>query len=430
VKPIHRALLAGILVVSLALSVLFAVRVPFGDNPDEVAHRDYIRLLVANRGFVRFTPPAVSAADQAAAAPAGPPSPDDPTTPWETHQPPLYYLLCVPIQLAASGSVVAVRLVAAVLQLATILVCWFAMRDLFPEREELAIGTAAFVAFLPLQAQLSGAINNDALTTLVCAALFWRIGRLASRGQTVRDAVILGALFGTGLLTKSTVLELTPAMAVAYGIAVRARQMALRDAAKLFAITIGIGLLIASPWLARNQLLYGDPLALSIYTKTGPNFTPAQIMGGAGWDIGDYLRNVGVRSFATFWYTLPPTLSFRHFTGSPTLLLVVLVLGLGGAFGAYRWASRESSEEASAQRRSIGAFALGAALLVPFFVQFVLTVFQAQGRYFLPALLPIATITVLGWFSLVGGTRRPMVGPALVAAVLLALSAYALVQLG
>ena len=38
-------------------------------------------------------------------------------------------------------------------------------------------------------------------------------------------------------------------------------------------------------------------------------------------------------------------------------------------------------------------------LLVPFFTRFVLTVFQAQGRYFLPALLPIALLATLAFAS-------------------------------
>ena len=107
----------------------------------------------------------------------------DRPTPWETHQPPLYYLLCVPVHLLSGGSVFAVRMVSALLQLLTIWVAYRAARDLFPKRPELWLGAAAFVTFLPTQAQLSAAISNDGLTTLICAALFWRMGLLARNGQ-------------------------------------------------------------------------------------------------------------------------------------------------------------------------------------------------------------------------------------------------------
>jgi 4-amino-4-deoxy-L-arabinose transferase-like glycosyltransferase len=224
-----------LLVASLALSVLFALRLPLDTNPDETAHRDYVRLIVEERGFVRF-----QEQDFGALRPGE-------AQRYETHQPPLYYLLLVPVYALTGGNVFALRLVAAVLQLLTILVAFRAGRDLFPARPEIALGVAAFVAFLPTQAQLSGAINNDALTTLICVALFWRMGLLAVGGQSVREAVVVGALLGVGLLTKSTVLTLFPSLLVAYAIAVRARLMKVGQAATCLAVALGLGFLSPHP---------------------------------------------------------------------------------------------------------------------------------------------------------------------------------------
>jgi hypothetical protein len=39
-------------------------------------------------------------------------------------------------------------------------------------------------------------------------------------------------------------------------------------------------------------------------------------------------------------------------------------------------------------------------LIVPFYYAFISQVFQAQGRYFLPALLPISVLTIVGWKQL------------------------------
>jgi hypothetical protein len=36
-------------------------------------------------------------------------------------------------------------------------------------------------------------------------------------------------------------------------------------------------------------------------------------------------------------------------------------------------------------------------VILPFYFAFISQVFQAQGRYFLPALLPIAVLTIGGW---------------------------------
>jgi len=401
-------LLLVVLAAAGVLSVLFALRVPFDANPDEAAHRDYVRLLVEQRGFVRFV--------------AG-----DPAR-FETHQPPLYYLLCVPIYLLSGGSVLALRLVAVPLQLLTIWLAFRAARDLFPDRAEIALGTAAFVAFLPTQTQLGGAINNDALTTLVCVALFWRLGRLAAVGQSAKGAALTGVLLGVGLLTKSSVLTLVPALVLAHGIAVRARLLTTRTALAHLGLALGLALLVSAPWLVRNTLLYGDPLALSIYTQTGPNFTPAQVMQASGWTMADYARNVGVRSFATFWYFLSPNLPFSRFAGPPVPLVLVLVLVLLGFLGTIRWLRGESGGEPG-QRRAVVLFLAGVLCLVPFFARFVLTVFQAQGRYFLPALLPVALVTCLGWATLFSERRRTL-GALGVAGVLLVLALLALARGG
>ena len=81
--PYLRRALPALLALSLLLSLFFVWRVPFGDNPDETAHRDYIRLIVEERGFVKFI--------ERDKLPEDAPSRD------EAHQPPLYYLLCAPV---------------------------------------------------------------------------------------------------------------------------------------------------------------------------------------------------------------------------------------------------------------------------------------------------------------------------------------------
>lgn len=388
---LRRALLA-LLALSFLLSACFALSVPVGNNPDETAHRDYIRLIVEERGFVKFV--------ERAKLPENALSRD------EAHQPPLYYLLCVPVYAASGGNAVAVRFVSTVLQMMTVALAFFACRDLFPKRAEIAVGAAAFVAFLPTQAQLGGAINNDALNTLLCAAIFWRLGALVLRGQTARDAAWLGLLFGLGLWTKLSVVQLVPAFFVAYLFAARGGKMTLGKAAGYCAGALILGTLLASPWLIRNTLLYGDPLTLAIYRLTGPNFSPTDIQGLAGWSPADYLRQVGVRSFVTFWYFLNPNLPFNRFTGPPVPLLIVVSLAFASLIALYRKGKAGeltgAASDEGGHANLLLLYGLAVPLLLPFYLRFVLTVFQAQGRYFLPALLPIAVLTAVAW------TTRPI----------------------
>ena len=208
----------------------------------------------------------------------------------------------------------------------------------------------------------------------------------------------------------------------AYAIAIYRKKTNLPAAVRLLAVTVAVAVVVASPWLVRNTLLYGDPLTLKIYHDTGTNFTPQTIMSLSGWGMGDYLRNVAVRSFASFWYFLPNNLPFSRFTGNPLYLITALVIALGGVAGLYRGLKQGLWK--SDERNVLLLFAVGSALLVPFFGRFVLTVFQAQGRYFLPVLLPCASLCIAGWQSL---NRR---APIWICAALLGLSVLQMAQRG
>jgi 4-amino-4-deoxy-L-arabinose transferase-like glycosyltransferase len=398
--------------VSAALTMLFSVRVPFedGSNPDEVAHFEYVQLIMQNRALVVFRPGDVLYS--------------------ETHQPPLYYLLAQPLSLLSDGRLRFVRLTGLVIQLLTILLAYRAGKDLFPSRKEMALGAGAFVAFLPTQAQLSGAVNNDGLTTLFSVAMFWRLGLLVQRGIAIRGALLLGVLFGLGLCSKLTVIQLLPAFVAAYALAVRAGKMNRADAVKSFAVALGVGLLVASPVLIRNTVLYGDPLTLKIFPQTAPSYTPKpeNLIPGLFPTMADYLRLVAVRTYASFWYIVPPQLLLPWMNVPkeviPAAFLqfgIVALLGLLGLVGSLRGPERGGVE--GEERRVVILSLATVALLIPFFVRFILQFFQAQGRYFLPALLPVAFVVCVGLGNLFGPSRRGL-AVGVMAFLLLALSLY------
>jgi Dolichyl-phosphate-mannose-protein mannosyltransferase len=423
--------LVTILIAALMLSVSFAVKVPFNNNPDESTHRDYIQLLVEQKGLVMFVPSKgrralpdavrekMQAREGMVELPEGAISRD------ETHQPPLYYALAALVfALTGGGSLLALRLVALPFQLATVWVTWRAGRELFPDRPLLAPALAAFVAFLPTQAQLGGAISNDATTHFFCALTVWRIARFFAshippphRAYAWGEGALLGLFFGLGLLTKLTVLQLYPVLFVACILAIRAKRITLADTIGVFGAAVLVGLAIASPWLVRNQQLYGDYLAQTIYKATGPNFSPEEISQAFGWSSADYARNVGLRSLASFWYFLDPSLPPKRYVGSPALLMLALGLALTPLLGLYK-ASKEQRFE------PVFGFAMLVPLcLVPFFVKFVSEVFQAQGRYFLPSLLAVALVCVGGFAAFAKNSRAAF----LPAALLLCLALWQLV---
>ena len=91
-------------------------------------------------------------------------------------------------------------------------------------------------------------------------------------------------------------------------------------------------------------------------------------------------------------------------------LYLLAVLCLAAALGLFRALGRRAALTPP-QNILLAAFAVLTALTGVVFLRFILTFFQAQGRYWYPALLPLAFFFVLGWRGLL---PRPAWFPAFV----------------
>jgi 4-amino-4-deoxy-L-arabinose transferase-like glycosyltransferase len=379
----------AILFVAALLVVGFALMIPAdaetkntlykGLNPDEDAHFKYVKLLIENHGFVRF--PFDAPEYQADYA--------------EAHQPPLYYWLCIPFYLLSGGSLLVVRLVNLPIHLATIWAAFRAGRNIWPERREIALGLAGFVAFLPTQLQLAGAVNNDPLATFLGVMLFWKLLRVMQKGPSRAANLWVGGLLGLGLWTKLTFLQLIPIIALAYVFA-QPRGLNLQKI-KPVLVALGIGFAIAAPLLIRNTVLYGDPFCLAIFPKTAPPWTatPTTMAEFLGTGVS-YVFYVAVRSFFTFFAILPPNSLAKPM---PVVLLLLFGLLVAGGVGTF-W---------KGDRRIFWLCKATLFVLFLFFVRFNLTYFQAQGRYFYTGLLPVGIFTIVGLSELSGKTAREWV---------------------
>ena len=115
-------------VLAFFVSVLFAAMVPFGNNPDEAAHWDNIRLISTTKRLPVFVPPlgraplsenvlsSIQRATGMTELPEGALSRD------EAHQPPLFYLLAAILKVVG-GDFLVIRLLSAVLAGVTVAYC-------------------------------------------------------------------------------------------------------------------------------------------------------------------------------------------------------------------------------------------------------------------------------------------------------------------
>ncbi|MEA3459990.1 MAG: glycosyltransferase family 39 protein, partial [Chloroflexota bacterium] len=256
-----RSPLALIILAYFVLGALYAALTPPWQAPDEPAHYNYVKYLAENRRF-----PVLQMGDypheylEEIKARRFPPDMSIAPIRYEFHQPPLYYILATPVYLLFGGELLPLRLLSVLLGSALLYVAYRLVRELFPNEEELALwnrystglalGTAAFVAFVPMHVAMTAAVNNDALAELILASVLWMLVRYV--GKSEKQLIGLGVLMGLGLLTKTTAYIAIPLALLAALLSFGRRSL------RRCLLPACCSLLIALPWFVRNVLVYGD----------------------------------------------------------------------------------------------------------------------------------------------------------------------------
>ncbi len=208
------------------------------------------------------------------------------------------------------GTVLAVHLVRWLSVLTGAVTVWLTYHialELFPDRKYLALGAAAVNAFTPMFIFISGAVNNDNLTMMLCSlALLMMVKRLREdqglgirdQGSGIRDRrsefrderlsedfdyrvgrwLPLGIVLGLGALTKTSALGLLPLAALTVVVVAWRKESRSEFFAGAIATAIPV-LLIAGWWYLRNTQLYGDWLGLNAFIEVlGKRAAPASLL--------------------------------------------------------------------------------------------------------------------------------------------------------
>ena len=210
-------LLALILLVYLVLATLYAVNVPAWQAPDEPAHFNYIHEL-ATTGQI----PVLRMGDYDEAyirlltSQRFPPELSIASLRYEAHQPPAYYLLGALVFRSTGGDLLPLRLLSVALGAVFIVLIYGIVRLIFPGRADLALGAAAFTAFLPMHVAQAASVNNDALAEVLLAAILFlsirylKLAMPGPRAPTGWDALAIGLLLGLALVTKVSAYVAVP----------------------------------------------------------------------------------------------------------------------------------------------------------------------------------------------------------------------------
>ncbi len=478
-----RAFLGLLLLLYLALGSLFAVYTPAWQAPDEPAHYNYVRYLAENGAFpvlhMGDYPHAYLEQIKAAKFPPG--MSIDPIR-YEFHQPPLYYALLASLFVLTHGSLLALRLSSVLLGAGIVLLAYLIGRRIFPGRPGLALGAAAFVAFLPQHLATVSQVGNDVLAELLFAAvLLILVGWVQDTGDRSQESgdrgresgvenqkskiknqksiLVLGVLLGLILITKTTVYLAAP---LAGGVLIwrwwRERAALGRIAAE-GAMLVLPAALIALPWCARNLAIYGWPDFLGLqrhdaivvgqmrlsdfvaqngwgaYWRRAVEWTFKSFVGVFGW-LGAWLDTrvyfalallsgiaVGGHLVRTAYYVLRiayPEEASETPSNMQAHDSASAARSTQHAARNTQYATRNTHYALRSTQHAIRLLALSALFTFLIYAWYNTQFLQHQGRYLFTALIPISLAFAAGWDRVVrpGAGRWLAVGLAVLAAVL------------
>lgn len=426
-----RWLVIVLLIAHFALALQYSLHNPLGEAPDEADHWAYV-VHLAQTGTLPVGPamtqgkhPPLYHATAALFAALGDarrdffqPNPAvtlEPAPGWS----PGFFKHGADEQRPWRGGVLAMhlaRLVSVWLSVVTVASALALGRAVAPDEPWLAVATAGVLAFIPEFLFIGASINNDTAAALFGVLALWGglaiyrgKGRFASGWWT---PLALGA----GLLSKVHTVAIWPvvALAIVAG-AISAEQAQAADGQQSVQpgrwsralITAGLvflpGLLIAAPWLLRNWLLYGDPLAVEMAMQTIDVRTSAWRWTDSSWLLRGW--------FVSFW---------GKFGGAghipmpgPIYGVLALLTGVSAAGLVQLWRKLRGKDERTAWAL-IGLAPLTTAIAM--WRYSLVALGTDQGRLLYPALAPLALLFVGGLYAWVPSRVRPILAIVLVLA--------------
>lgn len=325
------------------------------------------------------------------------------TVQYEDHQPPLYYLLAAPIFKIFDGKLIALRLFSLFIGGWVVLVAFAAVRRAFPAQPYLAVGTAAFVAFLPQHLAMMSGVNNDCLTELIVGlGLFVCVGFLQAEDKRIAgQAVRLGVLLGLAFITKATAYSLIFIIGATVLLRAHREHWTFARAVRTLVIVAVPALVVGGVWWLRDISVYGFPDILGLRRHDavviGQLRTSDYI---AQKGLGGYLSEGLQTTFQSFWgqfgwmgVVLP-----RHIVTALVIFNSFALMGAGVAFVQFR------ALVSRVQVEALLVLAFTALLAFGLFSYYNLSFVQFQGRYLFTALIPFGffyTAALAGWASLI-----------------------------
>ncbi len=414
--PVCRTVLWAILLLYLLAGTSLALRQPIDlghggpdarfSPPDESAHVAYFAEFAATHRIPRFTSGVGN---------------------YEAHQPPLYYLALTPLYLAfapygQATAVLALRLAGVLMGGASVVLLAALSCRLFECHRHAVPLATAIGALWPARVIACAGVGNDAAVELAALAALLVFAYVAETSLAPRRSLVAGLAVGIVVLIKSSALPLV----VVGGLALYLSWLRGADPESghlapgrsfgiaVAAFAVGV-VLMWGPWAARNTLIYGDPLAASVFEqifgkdRAGPDYFLSHGLTGA-----QYYELVMYQTAMSFLGVLGQANLYL-----PTGYYVLGFVWVAVAVVLAAWKFVRRDPPLTEQTLPWALLVLQLAFTIALFFRFNAVFYQAQARYFMPATGAIALYFARPWLRRAGPAWLPWA--ALVAYVILAL---------
>lgn len=336
-------------------------------------------------------------------------------SPYESMQPPLYYMAA---GLAArltppdpQTTLYIARLISVLFGILAIYFSWAATRQLAPDKPWLAIIVSLTIALLPQFCANSSSVSNDSAANMAGAATLYVWFRGLRQPSYDPWMLRAGAVMGFCILAKLSLLVLLPGLAllILFRAIAQTRHDSSQNSSLLlkrllphvvrFGVFAALALLaIAGWWLLRNIIAYGE------LTGTQESFRHQTLnlpQWGDNTNFPDvFLPMTWQGLWGRFgWYDI--MLPLGVYTQAIAISAICLTLtALTGVQSAREWMARKKRRDVQAWQAII-IMATALIGMTISFVQFNINVaFQPQARFFFPLILPLALAFNFGLYQL------------------------------
>lgn len=350
--------------------------------PDELQHANYVATLVKGGGIPVLKPGAKDLYET-----------------YQSHQPPLYYVLAAGwskmwgMDLEGTHDGPYLRGLNVVIGAFSLLLLFLAVRT-GTDDSLLALTAVTLCGLMPMWIGLHSAISNDPLLICLGCAYLAAMAGAIRYGWTVGRVILIGVILGLGLWTKTSALAfLIVSLIAAFA------KMGSTDKPVMRWLPSLIGLVIIAPWWIRNVQVYGDPLAMNAFKAAFVGSAQranlvAMIAGGDGSSFG------AEWTYWTQWFGWWTARSFIGVFGQMDIfydakVYAVALVGVLACVAGWAFSWRTCNENYQRPFRWLCVASFGIVALL--FLQFNLTYFQAQARYLYPAMGAIAAGLAMGY---------------------------------